>query len=43
VDDFEKTVKELSFEMRAQPTDRLKTPEEVAQAEKERLERLEVC
>ena len=29
--------------MRARPSDRTKTPEEIAQEEKERLEELEVC
>ncbi len=41
-DDFEKVVRELAFEMRAHPTDRLKSPEEIARAEKQRLEELEV-
>lgn len=32
----------MVLEMRARPSDRTKTPEEIAQEEKERLERLEV-
>eukprot|EP00898_Chlorokybus_atmophyticus_P003514 jgi/Chlat1/4163/Chrsp27S04265 len=41
-DDFDKTAKELASELRAHATDRLKTPEELAQLEKERLEKLEL-
>lgn len=41
-DDFEKIVRELAFEARARATDRLKTPEEIAQEEKKKLEELEV-
>lgn len=32
----------MSLDMRARPSDRTKTPEEIAQEEKERLESLEV-
>lgn len=32
----------MVLDMRAQPSDRTKTPEEIAQEERERLERLEV-
>lgn len=32
----------MGLEMRARPSDRTKTPEEIAQEEKERLEQLEV-
>lgn len=34
--------RELAFEMKGKATDRLKTPEEIAKEEKERLEQLEV-
>jgi hypothetical protein len=40
-DEYDLMVKELSFETRAHATDRLKTPEELALLEKERLESLE--
>ncbi|XVF85775.1 hypothetical protein PTKIN_Ptkin17bG0144500 [Pterospermum kingtungense] len=40
-DSYEKLVNDMVFEMRARPSDRTKTPEEIAQEEKERLERLE--
>lgn len=33
---------ELHFEPRARPSDRTKTPEEIAQEEREALEKLEV-
>lgn len=33
----------MSLDIRAYPSDRTKTPEEIAQEERERLERLEVC
>ena len=35
-------MRELAFERRGQPTDRLKSEEEMAREEKERLEKLEV-
>ncbi|KHM99344.1 Nucleolar protein 14 [Glycine soja] len=41
-DDYDKLVKQMGLEMRARPSDRTKTPEEIAQEEKERLEQLEV-
>lgn len=41
-DDFDELVHILQSEVRAQPTDRLKTPEEIAKEEKLKLERLEV-
>jgi hypothetical protein len=41
-DDFEKIVKELQFEQRAQPTDRLPTEEEALKKEAARLSKLEV-
>lgn len=41
-DSYDKLVKEMALEMRARPSDRTKTPEEIAQEERERLEHLEV-
>lgn len=41
-DSYVKLVGEMALEMRARPSDRTKTPEEIAQEEKERLEHLEV-
>ncbi|OMO72084.1 Nucleolar protein 14 [Corchorus olitorius] len=40
-DSYDKLVNEMVLEMRARPSDRTKTPEEIAQEERERLERLE--
>lgn len=40
-DAYDKLVKEMSMDMRARPSDRTKTPEEIAQEERERLEALE--
>lgn len=40
-DEYDKLVKQMGLEMRARPSDRTKTPEEIAQEEKERLEQLE--
>ncbi|CAA2982656.1 nucleolar 14 [Olea europaea subsp. europaea] len=40
-DTYDKLFGEMAMDMRARPSDRTKTPEEVAQEEKERLERLE--
>ncbi|WVZ59778.1 hypothetical protein U9M48_009877 [Paspalum notatum var. saurae] len=40
-DTYEKLVKEMVMDQRARPSDRTKTPEEIAQEEKERLEKLE--
>lgn len=40
-DDYDRIVRELKFEMRAKPTDRLKTAEELAKENKEALEKLE--
>ncbi|PKU84494.1 nucleolar protein 14 isoform X1 [Dendrobium catenatum] len=40
-DTYYKTMGELHFEPRARPSDRTKTPEEIAQEEKEALEKLE--
>ncbi|XVF03153.1 hypothetical protein REPUB_Repub04eG0236300 [Reevesia pubescens] len=38
---YDKLVNEMILDMRARPSDRTKTPEEIAQEERERLERLE--
>ncbi|KAL5079771.1 hypothetical protein RYX36_008192, partial [Vicia faba] len=40
-DEYDQLVNQMNFEMRARPSDRLKTPEEIAQEERERLEELE--
>ncbi|KAL5728623.1 hypothetical protein ACHQM5_001688 [Ranunculus cassubicifolius] len=40
-DTYDKLVKEMALDMRARPSDRTKTPEEIALEEKERLEQLE--
>lgn len=40
-DAYDKLVKELVLDRRAQPSDRTKTPEEMAQEERDRLEKLE--
>ncbi|XP_010932890.2 uncharacterized protein [Elaeis guineensis] len=40
-DSYDKLVKELVLDRRAQPSDRTKTSEEIAQEERERLEKLE--
>lgn len=39
---YDMMVRELGFEMKAQPSEKLKTPEEVAREEREKLEKLEV-
>lgn len=41
-DAFDRLVKEMAMEIRARPSDRTKSPEEIAQEERERLELLEV-
>ena len=41
-DDYDRAVRELVFEKRGQPSDRMKSEEEVAREERERLEKLEV-
>ncbi|XP_014665036.1 PREDICTED: nucleolar protein 14-like isoform X2 [Priapulus caudatus] len=41
VDEFDRVVRELQFELKGKPTDRIKTPEEVAREEKATLEQLE--
>lgn len=40
-DDYDIMVRELAFEARSKPTDRLKTPEEIALQQKQALEKLE--
>lgn len=42
MDDYDKSVHELQFEKRGHALDRMKTEEELAAEEKERLEKLEV-
>eukprot|EP00061_Rhincodon_typus_P009682 g33356.t1 len=39
--DYDIIVRELFFDMKAQPSDRLKTKEELAREEQERLQKLE--
>lgn len=41
-DAYDKLVNEMVLDIRARPSNRTKTPEEIAQEEKERLEQLEV-
>lgn len=41
VDDFDKMLKEMIFEPRGEPSDRLLSPEEIAKKEREKLEKLE--
>ncbi|KAL7844981.1 hypothetical protein SRHO_G00235210 [Serrasalmus rhombeus] len=41
LDDYDVMVRELGFEMKAQPSEKLKTPEELAKEERERLQKLE--
>ncbi|CAM9440140.1 unnamed protein product, partial [Chrysoparadoxa australica] len=41
VDDYDMMMRELAFEARAKATDRTKTPEEIAKAERARLDELE--
>ncbi|GLV32750.1 lethal (3) 07882 [Carabus blaptoides fortunei] len=40
-DDYDKVMRELRFEARGNPTDRLKSEDEIAKEEKEKLEKLE--
>ncbi|KAF9674232.1 hypothetical protein SADUNF_Sadunf10G0106100 [Salix dunnii] len=42
-DSYDKLVYEMAIVARARPSDRTKTPEEIAQKERERLEELEAC
>ncbi|CAL8317522.1 unnamed protein product [Lota lota] len=41
LDEYDVMVRELGFEMKAQPSEKLKTPEELAREERQRLQRLE--
>lgn len=41
LDEYDMAVRELGFEMKAQPTERMKTPEELVREERERLQKLE--
>lgn len=41
VDDYDKVMRELKFEARGNPSDRLKSEDEIAKIEKEKLEKLE--
>ncbi|XP_034059285.1 nucleolar protein 14 [Gymnodraco acuticeps] len=41
LEQYDMMVRELVFEMKAQPSERLKTPEEVAREEREKLQKLE--
>ncbi|XP_055731140.1 nucleolar protein 14 [Salvelinus fontinalis] len=41
LDEYDMMVRELGFEMKAQPSEKMKTPEEVAMEERERLQKLE--
>ncbi|XP_036444644.1 nucleolar protein 14 [Colossoma macropomum] len=41
LDEYDVMVRELGFEMKAQPSEKLKTPEELAREERERLQKLE--
>lgn len=43
LEEYDMMVRELGFEMKAQPSEKLKTPEELAQEAKEKLQKLEVC
>lgn len=42
MDQYDVMVRELGFEMKAQPSERLKSAEELAREEKQRLQTLEV-
>ncbi|KAJ8338990.1 hypothetical protein SKAU_G00357760 [Synaphobranchus kaupii] len=41
LEEYDMMVRELGFEMKAQPSEKMKTPEEVAREEKERLQKME--
>ncbi|KAF5290007.1 hypothetical protein FQR65_LT11673 [Abscondita terminalis] len=41
IDEYDKVMRELRFEARGQPTDRLKSEDEIAKEEKDKLEKLE--
>lgn len=40
-EEYDMMVRELGFEMKAQPSERMKSPEELAREEKEKLQKLE--
>lgn len=42
LDEYDMMVRELGFEMKAQPSEKMKTPEELAKEEREKLQKLEV-
>lgn len=42
MEEYDMMVRELGFEMKAQPSERMKSPEELAKEEKEKLQKLEV-
>lgn len=41
LEEYDMMVRELGFEMKAQPSEKLKTPEEIAREEREKLQKLE--
>lgn len=41
LDEYDMMVRELGFEMKAQPSEKMKTPEEIAREEREKLQKLE--
>lgn len=43
LEEYDMMVRELGFEMKAQPSEKMKTPEELAREEREKLQKLEVC
>lgn len=42
-EEYDMMVRELGFDMKAQPSERMKSPEELAREEKEKLQKLEAC
>lgn len=42
-EEYDMMVRELGFEMKAQPSEKMKSPEELAREEKEKLQKLEAC
>lgn len=42
LDEYDMMVRQLGFEMKAQPSEKLKSEEELAREERERLQKLEV-
>ncbi|TSL04222.1 Nucleolar protein 14 [Bagarius yarrelli] len=43
LEEYDMMVRELGFEIKAQPSEKLKTPEEIAREERERLQKLETA